>query len=148
MKLINLLLIFIILLLNIGCEEDSSNDTYGYIIARKLRLSYISNENVDLLDTVNNVAYTNIEVYQLDGNRKKEVFNFIAPSSKTVLPYCYLSFNIENDNAYYLKLNESETDTVFGIIEKVPNGETLAKIVYNNIEKTLEDSTGVYKIVK
>ena len=139
-------IVLLVLMFNMSCEKDSSNS--AILIETRLRLSFISNDSVDLLAPENNEAYTNIEVYQLDGDTKKGIYYSFAPSSMTDLQFDYLSFNIENDNKYFIKLNEEETDTVIGITEKIENSIFLTKIIYNNSVKTLQDSTGIYKIIK
>ncbi len=145
MKTRNLFIVLIVLLFNMSCEKDSSNSAIAF--DPQLRLSIISNDSVDLLSPDNNEAYTNIKVYQLDGDIKKEIYSSLAPSSATDLQFDYLLFNIGNENAYFIKLNEGETDTVNGIIEKKESSMVLTKIIYNNVEM-LVDGTGFFKVIK
>ena len=85
----------------------------------------------------NNEAYKNIEIYQNENSKNKVIEYSLVDPSISHVSYFYLVFNIENKNAYYIQLNETETDSVFGIVEPMGDGATLTKIIYNGEERTL-----------
>ncbi len=152
MKTRNLFIVLLVLMFNMSCEEDSGNNGgYADNVDTGLHLSFIGNDGVDLLASDNNEAYTNIEVYQLDGDTKKRINYILADPSLTKHSYYYLGFSIENENAYFLKLNEEETDTIYGVVEKFETEKyynlILTKIIYNGLEM-IKDSTGIHKIYK
>lgn len=155
MRTRHLILLFLAtIFLLAGCDENSKEDNYyGDMVSVKARLSYVNSNGDDLLNSQNSSCYSGIKIYQLVNNSKVEVDFDIAPSTSTTYENNYLGFLLNNENAFYIELNEQDTDTVYGVInEFVDNGiytKILTKIIYNGNEMTHEgDTTGIFKVLK
>ena len=145
MKIKSLLIVFLICMVNFSCEKESENNEIA--VETGVRLSYLNKDNIDLLNPNNNV-YTDIKVYQIVDGEKIPIDYTLADPEMTTHEVYYLGFLMGSKDAYYIQLKEEETDTVVGVVEQLGNSTALVKIIYNGVEKTLEDSTGIYKIIK